>query len=280
MIEWIKTIASTHHAELSCYITASLVGILVAVVELLSRYGAGNSPRWVLFGIPQIFYYLINVTAAAGGLFASEAFDQTAILKLYEMSPSAAICKSFLLALASMFALRSSVFSIETKQEKSKIDIGPAQILNVLGIYLVRQIDKVRSAAVLREISKVMDGIDPADIYPDILVCLIAAESVPEQTGAQLKKDLDNVFSSNNWSIPQTKAIAMGLHIQRELGAKTLKLTINLLRELVAKKKTSTSKGADQEPAMQKNLLQSRREELKSVDVALDAEFMKLKTKG
>lgn len=243
-MEIIKSACQALHAALNlwpgmlaCYIFAGAIGILVAIVEILSRYGTGNNPAWVLRGNAQYIYYTINGLAAAGALFASEALEKTKILELYSTNPSLAILQAGGVGLAAMFALRSSLFSVEGKENHSKVDVGPAQILNVLNKYLHRQIDKKRGSAALIEITKLMSEVDPELIYPDILLCLTVSEAIPEADVTRMKDNIAVIMTNKQkFKLAESKAIAIGLEIQKELGLDTLKAVVDCLQDIYRKK--------------------------------------------
>lgn len=216
---------------LVCYFTVASIGIGVSTIELLSRYGAGNRPAWVLWGAPQRLYYLINALAGIIVLFVSEALKKTTIIESYAQSPSLAVVHTALLGVGAMFALRSSLYSIEKPNGRSKVDLGPAQILNVLNRYLDRQIDKGRGKNALEEVNRIMEGLDPSMIHPDLsAICLSVPEGIPKEDIAFLKKELDIVLKAAPRTAPYATAIVMGMLIQKEVGIETLDSAVKILK--------------------------------------------------
>ena len=265
-------------APLACFVCAGAVGILVAIVEILSRYGTGNNPTWVLCGKAQYLYYTINGLAAAGTLFASEALDKTKILDLYSTRPSLAILQAGGVGLAAMFALRSSLFSVEGKEDQAKVDVGPAQILNVLNKYLHRQIDKKRGSSALVEITKLMSEIDPDLIYPDILLCLTVSEAIPEADGTRMKDNIALIMANKQkFKLAESKAIAIGLEIQKELGLDTLKTVVECLQN-IHRKKVSAQPAPSEPETVDPSLAPSNApaNEVDSLDAELSAAYVKL----
>jgi len=248
MVEYFcKTLVSLWPPALACYLCAAAVGIITAIIELLSRYGKGNQPAWVLWGPAQWLYYGINGVTAAAGLFASEALDKTQIVDAFRTKPALAILQAAGIGLAAMFALRSSLVSVETKEDHSRVELGPAQILNVLNRYLHRQIDKRRGAAALREVISVMADVDPELIYPDILLCLTVTEAIPPIEVERIKKNIEVIMTNKKqFKQPRLKAVAIGLEIQKELGSDALGDIIKILKETFTVGVTASAEAAEQ----------------------------------
>lgn len=215
---------------LVCYSSAAMIGILIAVVELVSRYGSGNNPEWILLGRPQSLYYFINASAAMITLFISEAFETTTIVNDFNLNMSMAVIDSCKIGIASMFVLRSSLYSIERSDKKVKFDLGPAQILNILNRYLERQMDQNRGNAALREVDKIMKGFEP-NLMDLTALCLQVPEAIPPEDSARLRKDVDILRKNSAKITPGALAIMMGLQLQKEVGSETLRTVVNLLKE-------------------------------------------------
>lgn len=215
---------------LACYGCAATVGIATAAIELLSRYGKGNKTKWVLIGPAQAVYYLINGLTAAAGLFASEALDKTQLLSLYESKPNVALLQAAGIGLAAMFALRSSLVSVEGRDDRSKVELGPAQIINILNRYLHRQIDKHRGDAAFKEIRDIMDGVNPDTIYPDILLCLAISEAIPPSDGERIKRNIELIMTNKDQFNPHARAISIGLELQREVGTDAVRNVVDILK--------------------------------------------------
>lgn len=216
-----------------CYGTAALVGFGVALIELLSRYGSGNNPKWVMYGKPQSIYYSINSLAAIVTLFIAESTGATAILVQFSTNAGLAIIKSAEIGIAAMFALRSSLYSVEKSDKKSKVDLGPAQILNVLNRYLDRQMDQNRGAAAMSEVSDIMVGFD-ANLFDLGAICLAVPEAIPDEDIVRIRKSIDSVRRSKDFT-PAVAALVVGLQLQREIGADNLRAAVKALRANVAK---------------------------------------------
>ncbi|MDP2878251.1 MAG: hypothetical protein Q8N74_01810 [Sulfuricella sp.] len=268
------------------YFSAVIVGVVVAVVELLSRYGKGNKPEWVLWGYPQGIYYAINGLAAGIGLFASEALQKTNIVALFATSPGLAMLQASLVGFAAMFALRSSLFAIDGRANRPKVDVGPAQILNVFNQYLDRQIDKPRGASALVEVISFMDGVDSEAIYPDVLlVCLTLQEAIPQAEVEALKRKLELLKSSKDFINPKAKALAMCLEIQKDVGTDILRMVINSIQAL-STRTAGSPKGlsVDEDGGEGKGRLQDSSQgttgAVQLLDNELTAELIKLSPQG
>lgn len=213
-----------------CYSCAAVIGLLVALIELVSKYGTGNSPRAVFLGWPQFLYYAVNAAAGAIVFFVSETLGNTHIFELYTTNPALAILKSCGVGLVSMFALRSSLYSIEKPEDKTKVDLGPAQILNVLNRYLNHQIDQVRGKAALTKVASLMEGRNP-DLTDLSMLCLAVPESISSQDMLRIRKTLDTLLENSGSISAHAQAIAMGLQIQKEVGIPILECVLEALQK-------------------------------------------------
>lgn len=232
VVQWLGHIWSEHHPIVVCFSVAATVGLLVAIVELLSRYGAGNRPEWILLGKPQYLFFVINALAAMVGLFVSEAMGQTMIVSAFSQGASLSIIKTVGVAMAAMFALRSSLFAVENKDNDTKVDVGPAQVINVLNQYLDHQIDKSRREAAIDDVSKFIDKLNPDRVLPDILPILISAtEAYSPDVLTKLKKDIEMLHANRDGATRKARAFAMALRIQKLLGTDALQTVVESLEK-------------------------------------------------
>ena len=211
------------------YATAAFSCLVVAFVELLSRYGTGNRPRWILFGLPQTAYYVVNALAGIVALFVSETLGYSTIAKTYEVNVNLAIIDSVKAGIFSMFALRSSLYSVEKKNSSARFDLGPAQILNIINRYLDRKMDQNRGKQALNEVASIV-----ADFEPNLLelfsICAAVPEAIPKEDIDRLRTDVQALIKEKNISAG-VKAITMGLRIQKEVGTGTLSAGVEILRK-------------------------------------------------
>lgn len=227
----IENFCTQYHVNLAsffCYLAAIIVGLIISIIDLSGKYGAGNSTKHVLIGWPQSFYYFANGAAGGFGLFASEVTEQTHIVQKFGTSPGLAIFQAMMIGVAAMLALRSSVFSINPGSEQTKVDVGPAQIVNMLMRYIERQVDKNRSTVAIKELGSVIKGIKVSDIYPNVLVCLLAAETIDKEAMEKARKDIEQIMLRTDLGA-EAKSLAVCLVIHKEFGLQTLEAVLGIL---------------------------------------------------
>lgn len=215
------------------YICVAAVGILIAVAELLSRYGMGNNPTWILVGKPQFLYYLVNALAGVVALFFSETLNYSEVVKTFASDPALAVILALKVGAISMLGLRSSIYSVQKKGSSERFDLGPAQILNILNRYLDRQLDQNRGDLALEEVYKILKDFD-LNLMELSTICLAVPEAIPKEDLERLRKTLDALRSTKSVS-PSVRAITMGIEIQKEVGTNTLRKAVEILRERALK---------------------------------------------
>jgi len=213
----------------AAYFTVCIIGFSVAIVELLSKYGAGNKPSWVLLGRSQSVYYITNICAAIVVLFIAEATDRTKIVDLFSTKPGLAVVEAAKIGIISMFALRSSLYSVEKKDQKIKVDFGPAQILTVINRYLERQMDQSRGQRALKEVAEIFKNNDP-NLMELTSLCLNVPESISKEDMIRLRKEVDLLQKEKSVS-QKVRAINMGIQLQREVGTALLHQAVKILKE-------------------------------------------------
>jgi hypothetical protein len=120
--------------------------------------------------------------------------------------------------------------SVEGRDDRSKVELGPAQILNVLNRYLHAQIDKRRGASAFEEIRDIMSSVDPDTIYPDILLCLAISEAIPAADGERIKRNIELIMTNKDQFNPSARAISIGLELQREVGTDAVRNVVDVLK--------------------------------------------------
>jgi len=245
------------------YFCVALVGVLIAVAELLSRYGMGNNPAWILLGKPQALYYLVNALAGIVALFFSETLGYSDVIATLSKEPALGVIMALKVGAISMLALRSSIYSVQRKGSSERFDLGPAQILNIMNRYLDRQLDQNRGDQALDEVHKILGDFD-LSLMELSTICLAVPEAIPKEDLERLRKTLDALRSSKSVS-QSVRAITMGIEIQKEVGTNTLRKAVAILRERSLKSEIS------QEP---KGIEKTELEDVEDpVDLQLDKEL-------
>jgi hypothetical protein len=211
-----------------CYGIVALVGLLVSILELLNRYGMGNRTAWVLWGTPQFCFYTVNVVAAILTLFISEASGATSLIESASVNFPQTCVKCLQVGLAAMFVLRSRLITVEKKDKSSKVDLGPAQILNIIYRYLDRLTDQSRGKNAMKEVEGVMVGFS-GSLTDLTALCLKIPEAIPDADIEKLRRTLDVINRNSKNLSPHAQALLMGLELQKEVGTDTLQAAVDAL---------------------------------------------------
>lgn len=213
---------------LVCYGIVGLVSFLVSILELLNRYGMGNRTAWVLWGTPQFCFYTVNVAAGILTLFVSETSGATSVIKDASINFPQSCVKCLQMGLAAMFVLRSRLITVEKKDKSSKVDLGPAQILNIIYRYLDRLTDQSRGQNAMKEVEKIMIGFS-GSLTDLTALCLKIPEAIPDADIEKLRRTLDVINKNAKNLSPHAQALLMGLELQKEVGTDTLQAAVNAL---------------------------------------------------
>jgi hypothetical protein len=193
----------------------------------------GNNPAWILTGKPQSLYYLVNALAGVVALFFSETLGYSEVVKSFSTNPALGVILAIKVGGISMLALRSSIYSVQRKGGGERFDLGPAQILNIMNRYLDRQLDQNRGDHALDEVHDILGDFD-LSLMELSTICLAVPEAIPKEDLERLRKTLDAIRSSKSVS-PSVRAITMGIEIQKEVGTKTLRKAVEILRKRALK---------------------------------------------
>jgi hypothetical protein len=204
------------------FAAAVLLGMLVAIAELVSRYR--DAPREALYTRPALLYLAINGAASALALALSRGFGWT-----FGAAAGVAHWTQVLVAgLGAMALFRTSLFTVRAGDKD--VGVGPATFLQIFRDSADRAVDRLRAQARCRLVGKLMEGIDygkaSAGLTP---YCVALMQNAPAD---ELQKTLNAVDLLNGAPIDNAiKARILGLHLMNLVGPDVLTAAVEALRK-------------------------------------------------
>lgn len=202
------------------YFWVSLLGGLVGVVELISRYR--DNPLRAISRFPAIAYIAFNVAASILALYLIIEIKPAWLIEGGDLSKVTAagwILIVFVAGTAALALFRSSLF--RAKIDDVSVPIGPALILDALLGSLDRAVDRAiatpRSAAIKRIMTEV-DFDKAQEALPSY--CIALMQNLSDEESRRLGNRLNEIKSS---TVPKDiKVLQLGLALLNTFGEDVL----------------------------------------------------------
>jgi hypothetical protein len=224
------------------YTAALVLGALVAVAELVSRYR--DSPTTAMASMSAAVYLTVNASAAAGALF----FVRLLNWRFGASDDLLPVIQVLVAGLGSAAVFRSSIFTVAAGDQN--IAIGPNAILSVILTAADRGVDRQQALSRFRQAHLVMKDISFDEHAEEIgRVALATMQNVtPSEAEAfdhsiTALRDPDQAARLSD----EAKAWMLGLSLLGIVGAEVLEqITLGILEKArSASPKTSTLADAE-----------------------------------
>ena len=206
------------------YLLAVVLGCLVAIAELVSRYR--DSPMTALASGPAAIYLGVNALASVAALVVIRIFDW----RFGFQGQALPVIQVLVAGLGSAAVFRSSVFTVVSGDQS--IAIGPNAVLTVLLAAADRGVD--RRQAVLRVRQALRSARELSfEHHADAVgrVAFAAMQNPSPVDRAEYDKTLDVLRSAVNTRLTDsTKALVLVLYLQGVIGAKLLRHVVWAIR--------------------------------------------------
>jgi hypothetical protein len=209
------------------FIAAALLGIVVGLAELVSRYR--DAPRAALYSGPAVLYLALNGAASGLALALIHGYGWT-----FGAAAGAARWWTQLLVAGTgaMALFRTSLFTVRAGDHD--IGIGPAIFLQIFRDAADRGVDRLRARARSLEVGKLMDGIDYEKAIEGLIpYCLALMQNVPDEDQQKLVQTVKLLDAE-----PIDAAIKvriLGLLLMNVVGPGVLTGAVDALREQMKK---------------------------------------------
>lgn len=210
------------------YLAVFLIGVLVGLGELVSRYR--DAPEEAIRTMPALLYLALNAAAAVAALGFVEIF------RVVPGTTKAEGIKRVLLAgFGAMAFFRTSVFTVRVGDQD--VSIGPVAFLQIVLHATDRAVDRVRADARASAVAACMSGVSFTAAQAALpAFCMALMQNVPAEEQQDIGDAVKMLIASD--MDEQTKAKNLGLLLMNVVGEKVL---LTAIENLAAQIKTVLS---------------------------------------
>ncbi|GAA2821463.1 hypothetical protein [Nonomuraea rubra] len=210
------------------YLAVVLIGALVALAELVSRYR--DDPAGALFSVPAILYLAVNAGGAAAALWMVVQFGWT----FGATGDSVAFTQVLVAGFGSGALFRSSLFNVTAGDQV--IGVGPSAVLTVILSATDRAVDRGRARLRSKDVHDIMSGY-PFERGSDALLqySMAALQNFTPAESKVIEDRIASLRSGREATLPdQVKSYVLGLSLQALIGVKVLRQLVDSLRPVFA----------------------------------------------
>lgn len=207
----------------SPFLYVALIGLLVGVTELISRYR--DSPWSALLNIPAGIYVVVNIGASALALLLIEVFEWT--FTTQSSSTKEQWVRVLVAGIGAMSFFRSSLFTFRVGDKD--VPLGPGLIFMVLLEVTDRAVDRARAKPRSVEVAKIMNGISFTKAQLALpTYCFALMQNVTAEEQAAFGRQVAQLGASGSMS-EVVKSLALGLALMNVVGSAVLTAAVDSL---------------------------------------------------
>lgn len=206
------------------YLIAFLIGALVAVGELVSRYK--DDPVRAVYSVPAGVYVAVNGLASAGALALIHIFNWN----FGATDGQIRIIQVLVAGFGAIALFRTSLFNVTVTDQV--IGVGPSVLLNVILTAADRAVDRRRALDRSQKVAEIMKDVSFEKSADSIrLFCFgLMQNALPAEKDA-IVTTISNLRDPLNNSVPdQVKSYIFGLSLLGLVGEKVLRDSVRQLR--------------------------------------------------
>jgi hypothetical protein len=214
------------------YFWVSVLGGLIGIVELVSRYR--DDPARAITQFPAIMYIAFNVGASILALYLILQIKPDWLIgengDLTKVTPARWILIIFVAGTAALAFFRSSIF--RAKIDDVSVPVGPALILDSLLGVLDRAVDRSIAKPRSEAIKRIMEEVD-FDKAQEALssYCIALMQNLPDDESRRLANRLNEVRTS---TMPKDiKVLTLGLALLNTFGEDVLDKAREALKDQI-----------------------------------------------
>jgi len=204
------------------FAAAALLGILVGLAELVSRYR--DAPQSVLYKPPALLYLALNGAASGLALALIRAFDW----KFGAGADTVRWVQLLVAGVGAMALFRTSLFTVRAGDRD--IAVGPATFLQIFRDAADREVDRLRASDRSSKVGKLLDGVDYTKASEGLIpYCLTLMQNVPDNEQQKLVQAVKLLDAEP--IEPAIKVRILGLLLMNVVGPNVLSAAVDALRE-------------------------------------------------
>ena len=204
------------------FAAAALLGILVGLAELVSRYR--DAPQSVLYKPPALVYLVLNGAASGLALALIRAYGWT-----FGAGADTVRWVQLLVAgVGAMALFRTSLFTVRAGDRD--IAVGPATFLQIFRDAADRAVDRLRASDRSSKVGDLMDGLDYEKASEGLIPYSLALmQNVPDDEQQKLVQGVKLLDAEP--IEPAIKVRILGLLLMNVVGPNVLSAAVDALRE-------------------------------------------------
>jgi hypothetical protein len=204
------------------FAAAALLGILVGLAELVSRYR--DAPQSVLYKPPALVYLVLNGAASGLALALIRAYGWT-----FGAGADTVRWAQLLVAgVGAMALFRTSLFTVRAGDRD--IAVGPATFLQIFRDAADREVDRLRARDRSSKVGKLLYGVDYTKASEGLIpYCLTLMQNVPDNEQQKLVQAVKLLDAEP--IEPAIKVRILGLLLMNVVGPNVLSAAVDALRE-------------------------------------------------
>jgi hypothetical protein len=217
-VSWSDILSSDH-------LWVALIGALVGITELVSRYR--DNPGRALLNFPAALYISFNICASLAALFLiQDVFPDS-----FQFGGDATGIKQRVLRIitagaGSMAFFRSSFFVVRVGNKD--VPLGPGIILGVLLEVTDRAVDRARASPRADAVSRIMKDVDFQEAQAALpAYCFAMMQNVSAEEQARFASEISQLAASA--IAPPVKSLTLGLALMNLVGDTVLSAAVNSL---------------------------------------------------
>lgn len=209
------------------WIVVGLLGTLVAVAELVSRYR--DDPFKALISLPSVLYVVVNLAGSLAAFFLIRQFGWD----FGASSSTIEITQVLVAGFGSAAIFRSSLFNVTAGDQV--IGVGPSAVLDVILSAADRAVDRKQAFARSEKTASSMDGISFARGADALAMYCFAAMQNTSPVEVQAVDDRISTLRDPKYDgIPdQVKSFVLGLTLATVVGDKVLSDASSRVKEVL-----------------------------------------------
>ena len=215
------------------YMAVALLGVLVGVGELVSRYR--DEPTRALFArqgglIPALLYVTINALAALAALKLIHVFGWT--FGGDAAQPSTRYTQVLVAGFGAMALFRSSLFTLRVGGQD--VGVGPSSVLQIILDAADRAVDRRRARGRSGEVSRIMRNVSfqrASEVLPSY--CLALMQNLSPEDQAELGRQVKALQPAA--MDDQMKALLLGLALLNFVGLDVLQSAVDALGDKITR---------------------------------------------
>jgi hypothetical protein len=207
------------------FLTVALIGALVGIGELVSRYR--DAPVKALLTWSAGLYVAVNLASSVVALALIRAFDWG----FGQTGDAREMTQVLVAGFGALALFRSSLFLVRVGDQD--VGVGPSSFLQILLAAADRDVDRQRARARAQLVGNVMQGVEFGKAIVALpTFCLTLMQNVPADVQEDLGSEIKELATTD--MNEDVKTLNLGLRLMNVVGPNVLEVAVAALRTRIA----------------------------------------------